>query len=261
MRNTTWRRLIALGAVGGLAGCAAPTVVTPAAYAEGARAEAATTKERRVQPTEVAVLATLHGLHREVPGYDFDALERAILALEPDVLCMELDSGDLQKRDGFGSKVEYPEVVLPLLDAKGWDACTLEPSGKVADEIIQRLRSANAAFNEGKPDLAKSFGEYVTLNYTLLKTHWASPAEVNDAITDAVFAGKHAIQSQLMGEGEREGWEAWNEHFLEEIEQAVSSHRGQRVVALVGAEHGYWLRARLREVPAVTLVDTAAALH
>ena len=42
------------------------------------------------RPAEVAVLATLHKLHAEVPAYSNAVLHDSILRLAPDVLCIEV---------------------------------------------------------------------------------------------------------------------------------------------------------------------------
>lgn len=71
---------------------------------------------------------------------------------------------------------------------------------------------------------------------------------------------KHALQAGLVGEGERAGWDAWNGEFLATVERAARENPGKRIVVLVGAEHGYWLRDALSRAPGVRLLDTAALL-
>ena len=83
---------------------------------------------------------------------------------------------------------------------------------------------------------------------------------MNDAVTDQQMRAKHPLQEALVGEGERTGWDAWNRHFLDVITSAAAEHPGKRIVVLVGAEHGYWLRERLAGRPNVRLLDTAALL-
>ena len=83
---------------------------------------------------------------------------------------------------------------------------------------------------------------------------------MNSVWTDDLFAVKHAFQEKLYGPKEVEGWEGWNQHFLERIMEAVKANPGKRIVVTVGAEHGYWLRGRLRRESGVKLVDTAEVL-
>lgn len=211
--------------------------------------------------TEVVVLSTLHQLHADVRGYDFDALRDAVVSLSPDVICMEVDPTDLDARRDEGVKVEYPRVVYPLLDENNYDTCVLEPAPEAASKIIAPYAAANARFMDTKPEAAAAFETYSDAMYALLKTYWQSPADVNDAITDRILAAKHGMQSELIGDDEAAGWEAWNTHFLARILDAVKAHPGKRIVVLVGLEHGYWLRDALKTQETVHLLDTSSLLR
>lgn len=209
---------------------------------------------------EVVVLGTLHGMHGETSGYDFDALRNAILTLEPDVLCMEIDSEDLATRSGFGSKIEYPRVVMPLVDEKGYDTCTLEPEPEVARPIIARYRAVSARLAEQDPAAVEAFSQYSDGMYQGLKAYWTSPATVNSVLTDEILRAKHGLQIALYGKDEADLWNAWNRHFMDRILQVARANHGKRIVALVGVEHGYWLRQELARIEAIDLLDTATLL-
>lgn len=212
-------------------------------------------------PTEVAVLSTLHGLHAEVPGYGDAALADAIRGLSPDVLCLEVSPEALAERRAEKVKVEYPGVVYPLLDRERYDTCTLEPAREAAQAIIGPYVAASQAFTESSPDAARAFSGYGEAMYALLKHHWRDAASVNDATTDQMMQGKHAIQEALIGPGEAAGWAAWNRHFSERVQEAAAKHPGKRIVVLVGAEHGYWLRRDLADARGIILLDTASLLR
>ena len=210
--------------------------------------------------TEIAVLATLHGLHEEVPAYDFEALRQSLRSLEPDVICMEIDAGDLESRSGWGSKIEYPEVIMPLLDKHAWATCTMEPAPEVASPLIERYRGVSARLREEDPPAFERFGQYNEGMYEGLKAYWTSPARVNDGLTDRILGAKHALQIALFGPGEGEVWTAWNGHFLEQVVAAARRYPGKRIVVLAGVEHGYWLRAELERLREFRLLDTATLL-
>ncbi|MFH1600499.1 MAG: hypothetical protein ABIJ73_07740 [Pseudomonadota bacterium] len=207
-------------------------------------------------PSEVVVLSTLHGLHTEVAGYDESALARAIEMLEPAVLCLELSPEALAERRPEKVKVEYPNVVYPLLDRRGYATCTLEPPAGAAQAIIGPYAAASQAFASTSPEQARAFSDYSQAMYALLRHHWRDAASVNDTTTDQLMQGKHAVQEALIGPGEAEGWAAWNRHFSDRIREAAKRHPGKRIVVLVGAEHGYWLRRDLAGAPGITLLDT-----
>ena len=95
----------------------------------------------------------------------------------------------------------------------------------------------------------------------------ARPAHEAELLVEAVAAGEAGIRPEhhlgaapVPGEGERAGWEAWNGEFLATIARAAQEHPGKRIVVLVGAEHGYWLRAALARTPGLRLLDTASLL-
>jgi len=230
-------------------------VCAQSAVAAAPEPEAAT-----AQPAQVAVLATLHGMHAEVPGYADAELKTSILRLAPDVLCIEMSAQDHAQRRAGSVKVEYPAVVYPLIDARQYTVCTLEPSSPRAGTIIGPYQAANRAFHEDRPDEAAAFSAYMDALYAALRLHWRNPSRVNDAVTDDLMRAKHALQEAMIGEGERIGWGAWNQHFLDVIVRTASEHPGKRIVVLVGVEHGYWLRERLAGRDDIELLDTAALL-
>lgn len=211
-------------------------------------------------PAEVTVLSTLHRLHAEVPAYDNAALARAIEKLTPDVLCIEIGPEAWAARKPERTKVEYPQVVYPLIDAHDWPVCLLEPSDAVAKDMLSAYLPANQRFHAERPETGKAFNAWQAAMYELLKHHWTTPAAVNDRLTDGLMQAKHAMQDALVGADERQGWEAWNRHFLDRIVEAAQQHPGKRIVVLAGAEHGYWLRRELSAQPGLRTLDAATLL-
>lgn len=211
-------------------------------------------------PARVLVLATLHGLHAEVPAYGFEQLRDSIERLDPDVLCLELQPSDLAARGPEKTKVEYPRVVYPLLERHDYRLYALEPADAEAQGIIAPYLAATQAFDAAQPAQSGAFSAYSEAGLDALRAYWTSPSRVNDATTDAVFAAKHALQAALIGDAERAGWEAWNGHFLAVVERAARENPGRRIVVAVGVEHAYWLRAHLRGRAGILLEDTSRQL-
>lgn len=209
---------------------------------------------------EVAVLVSLHQLHGEVPAYSESVLGQSIERLEPDVLCIEVRPDRYARRAPEATKVEYPDVVYPLIDAHGYRVYPMEPMPPLHEDILGPYMAANQAFNAAQPQAAAAFSAHTDALYAVLRAYWTTPARVNDAVTDAQMRAKHDLQIALIGAGERDGWEAWNQQFLAVITRAASENPGKQIVVLVGAEHGYWLRAALAKVPGLRLLDTADLL-
>lgn len=211
-------------------------------------------------PARIIVLATLHSLHAEVPGYGFEALGDAVQRLKPDVLCLEVRPRDLHERGPERIKQEYPRIIYPLIAQHHYRLYALEPSEPLYGEIVKPYAVAEHRFEKEHPRRAKTFDAYADAALGVLETYWTSPERVNDAVTDAVFAGKHALQQAMIGPGERAGWQAWNRHFLKVITRAARENPGKRIVALVGVEHAYWLRLHLKGLPGIDLESTPSLL-
>ena len=214
----------------------------------------------RTPVTEVAVLSTLHSMHAQVPAYSQEALAASVRKLAPDVLCIEVRPDRFAARAPEPNKVEYPGVIYPLIEAHGYPAYPMEPAEPDYGRILAPYKRAGEVFGEAHPAQAEAFAAHMEAMYALLRTYWTSPARVNDATTDAQMRAKHALQEALVGDGERDGWEAWNHAFLEAIDRAVAANPGKRIVVLAGVEHGYWLRDHFVRRDDVRLLDTAALL-
>lgn len=212
------------------------------------------------RPADVVVLATLHQMHAQVPGYSFDRLRQVIEQLHPDVLCLEVRADKLAARAPEQNKQEYPKVIYPLLARGHYVVVAMEPSEPEYGAILRPYVQANATFQASGSAAVAALAAYSDATYAALKTHWRDAAAVNDATTDDMLRAKHALQQAAIGAGEREGWERWNRHFLTVIKQAAADHPGQRIVVTVGVEHGYWLRQHLAEAAGLRLLDTAALL-
>lgn len=209
---------------------------------------------------EVVVLSTLHQHHDRVPGYGFEELQEIIERLNPDILAVELTAAGVAARTDQRVKQEYPRSVYPLLDRQGYVVVPLEPAEPLFSELAGLNARASSTFSEHSPEAARAFSLYTEALYDHLFELWISPEAVNSATTDALFAVKHAFQDALLPPDQAVAWERWNQHFLDRIVEAAERHPGRRLVVLVGAEHAFWLRARLADHAAVTLLDTPSLL-
>jgi hypothetical protein len=122
------------------------------------------------------------------------------------------------------------------------------------------MRQAHADTGERAPEADQRFGAYAEALLDVLLAHWDSPAAVNSRLTDRLFEAKHALQNELYGEDEAAVWAGWNAHFLRTILETARRHPGERLLVLVGAEHGYWLRRELRGEESIRLLDAEELL-
>ena len=210
---------------------------------------------------EVIVLGTLHQVHNDIAFYGFGDLERIIERLQPDVLCVELQPTDLESRPEERTKQEYPRVVYRSIDKHHYRVYAMEPAEPLYSQLLGPYVDANRRFAEEDARRYAILERFMEGTYDVLKAYWASPADINSELTDRVFRAKHDLQGALAGPGEVAGWEAWNQHFLDVIETAARESPGKRVLVLVGLDHTYWLRDRLRSSKGLQLVDTAKRLE
>ncbi len=197
--------------------------------------------------TEVTVLSTMHFWHGSVAFFSFDDLTQIIRKIAPDLLGVELTQEDLEERREQRIKQEYQRSVYPLLDEHFCEAFPLEPPEPKFSQLVQMGRKAQEELSERSPEVAQALEKYAEILYETLFAWWSSPLDVNSEETDRHFEIKHKYEEAIYGPKEREGWEGWNQHFLDQILEAARRNPGARILVLAGVEHGYWLRKRLRE--------------
>lgn len=210
---------------------------------------------------EVIVLSSLHQYQPRVRNYGYADLSKIVELLAPDVLALELSAEDIAERRPQRAKQEYPQSIFPLLDRRPFITVPLEPSGQLRSELGSRLMRSEQAFAVETPERAKAFDIYTEQLFLFLFDRWRSACDVNSTQTDALLAAKHRLQDAIAPPEQAEAWEEWNQHFLRQIRQTVSSYPGKRIVVIAGVEHGYWLRGHLSTQPNVKLLDTAEQLQ
>ncbi len=211
--------------------------------------------------SDVVVLCALHQLHEQAPFYTYADLSAAVEKLHPDVLAVELTPEDLKDRVEQKNKREYQNSVYPLLRRHNWATVALEPEGPRRTELIGLLRGAEQELQKTAPQKDEAFDTYNDTLFKYLLSEWHSGVDVNASWTDRLFAVKHSFQHSLYGLQEEQGWEGWNQYFLQQIVTASKQNPGKRIVVIVGVEHGYWLREHLRKQGEVKVLDTEDLLR
>jgi hypothetical protein len=212
-------------------------------------------------PSEVIVLCTLHQMHEQTSYYSYADLSAAIEKLRPDVLALELSEADLKDKVEQKTKREYQNSVYPRLRRHPWITVAMEPSDPRRSELIGLLRQSEQSLSQSAPQKDEAFDTYTDTVFKYLLSEWHSAADVNSSWTDRILALKHQYQDAVYGPKEQEGWEGWNQYFLQQILDAAKQNPGKRIVVIVGVEHGYWLRGHLREQGGVELGDTEELLR
>lgn len=206
----------------------------------------------------VAVLSTLHQFHEKVPGYGFETLHALLRQLKPDILAVELTAKDFASRKEQVVKQEYQRAVFPFLRDHRSLIVTLEPEEPRYSELVRLMRTSERELEEIAPQKAEALSLYAKELLGFLLSKWASPCDVNSAETDALFEVKHRYEDAVYGANYRDSWEGWNQYALNKIIDTARANPGKRIVVLMGAEHGYWLRNRLGQSVDVQLLARCA---
>ena len=194
----------------------------------------------------VHLVPTLHQHHAAAPAYGFDTLTRVLEHLRPDVLVVELTDSALRQRRLQPAKQEYQHCVFPYLDRHGIPAVPMEPGEPLFTELVGQGLEAEQLYQSLWPERYAEYERAAIGAFQALLRSWDSPAALNSERTDEALREKHARENELFGPKYQDMWDRWNEHFAQTIAGTADRHGGQRVVALAGVEHGYWLRARLQ---------------
>jgi hypothetical protein len=221
----------------------------------------AATPRAEGERTQVFVLGTLYKRHEAVPRYDLPALRRAITAIRPDALVLDVTPEELATRKVWPGKIEYPGVVFPFIDAGRYRVYPAEPAPPMFSEIVDSIAGAIETLAREQPDVSAGLQRFKDATYGALYASWQSPADVNSEMTDSVMAGKQALESRLVGPAMLDGGERWNRHVLDVIRTAARENRGRRVLVLVGIENRHWFMDHLRDESDVELIDMEAWLR
>lgn len=217
------------------------------------RAEAA-------EPAELFVVGTLYSRHQSMPGYDLPALRRLVLAIDPDVIVTDCTPTELRERKVHASKIEYPQVLFPLIDQHGYRIYAGEPDEPLFTQIVQPLAQALSKNTEAHPTRAQALKEYERAMYEVLKLHWRSPAQVQDETTALMLAAQEAALTAFHGEILARSNEAWIEHWVSVVRRAIAENPGKRILALPGLHNRRGILEELRQDAKVKLVDVESWL-
>lgn len=203
--------------------------------------------------TDVFVVGTLYRRHETIATYDLATVRRIILAIKPDVLVIDCTPAEIRDRKVHASKIEYAQVIFPLMQEAAYKVYPAEPDEPLFTEIVQSGAAARATFEKTKPQDAAALQDYVKATYAVLARHWRSPADVQDALTGQMLAARVSLEGQLVGTATHS--ERWNQHWTDAIRRAVAENPGKRVLALTGIENRAWIVNALSKAPEVELVD------
>lgn len=203
---------------------------------------------------EVFVVGTLYKRHETVAVYDLQTLRRIILAIKPDVLVLDVTPDELRLEKVHASKIEYPNVIFPLVKSENYRAYAAEPAEPLFSEIVHSVSRGFQIFEKENSDGAAAMKLFTASLFETLKLSWKTPADVNSALTDKALSAKEALRDNFVAEY-KNGQRRWNQHTTDAILRAVKENPKKRVLVLLGIENCYWVRNAIRSNPKVNLID------
>jgi hypothetical protein len=205
--------------------------------------------------TPVYVVGTLYKRHEQAPRYALADLARVIRAIRPQVLVLDVTPTELEKKQVFPGKIEYPGVIFPLLADTNLIAYASEPGEPMFGEIVQATIRAFDDFRTTRPALSEALEGHDKATYAVLMQSWQSPADAHGGLAETAIAAHAALQDALVGPLAADGRRRWNEHIADVAARAAREHAGQRVLVLTGIENRGPVVGLLRAKPGVELVE------
>ncbi|HET9447049.1 MAG TPA: hypothetical protein VFO35_12350 [Steroidobacteraceae bacterium] len=213
------------------------------------------------QPAQVFVLGSLYSRHKTVQSYDLDALRRVVLAIDPDVIVTDCTPTEIREQKVHVSKIEYPQVIFPLVQQHGYRVYAGEPDEPLFTQIVRPLAQERSAFAAANPEKARALEAYEEATWSALETHWRSPADAHDETTALALAGRKALDTRVYGELSARGNTRWIEHWVRIVRQAVAENPGKKILAVPGIDNRAEIERELRGDSKLTLVDMAQWLQ
>ncbi|HEY0659823.1 MAG TPA: hypothetical protein VGD21_00650 [Lysobacter sp.] len=210
---------------------------------------------------EVFVIGTLYRRHEQVPAYGTDVLRKMIVAVEPDVLVLDVTPEELANKKVHASKIEYPQVIFPLAESGRYAVYAAEPAKPMFDEITQGIGKAMKELAEKKPEVDQALKAQSDATYTALKLHWTSPAKAHDAVTATATSSKIRLRGALVGPVMESGDARWDQHTADVALRAAQEHPGKRILVLTGIENRPFVSANLARAGSVKMIDMEAWLQ
>ncbi len=192
--------------------------------------------------TRLALLGTLADLHTQPIRYDLAELERLLTQVQPDLLGVEVEHADLERRELSRAPVEVREALIPL--ARRTDTVVV-PIGAGSN---RELRAAKAGIPAA---LIRGLDAVLT---GVQKT--ANDARrVNSALVVHTCGLICHLEESICGEQGRQVWQLTNEKLLANILALAHHDPETRILIAVQCRRKHWLEPKLRKMTELKLVN------
>ena len=214
----------------------------------------------RAQTAGVYVVGALHALHQSEDSFDFNALQRVVTAIKPEVMVLEVRPDELAERKETQGRPEYPKVIWPLLAGAPIKAVAMEPGDQLFAQMTGDASKAMNAFTTRDAEGAKRWSAYQRAFETVLRAHWQHPADAHDATTTSLSRAYYVTQYATIGEAMKTVQEQWDQFMVDRALEAVRAAPDQRVLILCSYRNRHRFVDALGATASSRLVDMEAWL-
>ena len=212
-----------------------------------------------IQPkvTEVTIVGSLHKYHRDLKHYSFEDLKKLIESKKPEVICIEVMPENYKGTATVKAPYEYREAIMPfLLSTKA----EIKPIDWVNDDWNEFLKEQKALSES--PKTSGLFNAIVNPLELLVKhANDKSVAKLDyafynsDLMDELIEAQYEVLVNAFPGSKMVQIADKRNENIANLLIEAVKRNKGKRILVLIGMEHKFALKKRLRVTPGVKYVN------
>lgn len=243
----------------------------------------------RSTPTQVVIIGTLHGGHRENSRYSSEILRKLIRELKPDAILNELPLCQVDPNgrplfrdpnypegwaaDSVAMELGIPQIPFDQPDRQDiFRKTRYFEREKNSTELFYKWRDYILAQDPNSHDAKIVQLCELACQSQSVFDHQAGPEVINSEgydsvirmkkhilrndILPAIFAkypGYETLVEDLTFFGEH--WRQRNRTMADNIIKAAEQHRGKRLVVITGSEHRYILRELLEKTPGIELKE------
>lgn len=204
---------------------------------------------------EIFILSTLYSRHAKVKAYDHATLKKIIQLINADVFVLDASPSELKAKKVHHSKMEYTEVIFPMLAIENPKVYAGEPDEPTFSSIVNSIIHVMDSVKVANPGGFQAQDKYDDSIYDALIFTWKSPADANSVATDSVLAGKRIIQNKIFGPTFAKGSDFWNQNMANILVKAFRENPGKRILLLAGVENCSRIRQLLASDKTLPVVD------
>ncbi|MBS3807680.1 MAG: hypothetical protein KGY60_09270 [Bacteroidales bacterium] len=202
------------------------------------------------QPTEVLVLGTIHSSHAKNPNYSYENVIHILDAYQPEAVCVEIRPRDFRKNPSL-REMELASIYglannIPVYPIDWWRGNARHERREYVktDEYLQKKAQAEQLRKESRiiQHFEQANGSWHHFRYKK-GYRWWNGKEYNDYHTQGYRISMEVYGDHCMNLYYR----TRNDSMMALIDEAIASHRGERIVVVTGAEHKHYFDRALDE--------------